>query len=166
MLQLTPCEIPRLRPLLLLLLRCWHCLISLAAPSSTHPRPPSATTAGTLGNDTTAPAEALAYDGHGPSGLLNLTACYWGAPIYLSKPLCVRRVATGRVWFARAAVPTHAFHPAPDAPTPFPSRYSPPLSHRSFLDGSPSLHDGVIGLGAPDRSRHDTWLGVEPTAGA
>lgn len=46
-----------------------------------------------------------------------------------------------------------------------PLLYAAPVV-RSFLDGTPSLHDGVIGLGAPDRSRHDTWLGVEPTAGA
>jgi len=41
---------------------------------------------GTMGNDTVSPVEANDYDNHGPSGLLNLTQCFWGAQIYLSKP--------------------------------------------------------------------------------
>jgi hypothetical protein len=41
---------------------------------------------GTLGNDSVDPDEARAYDIHGPSGLLNLSRCEWGAPVYVSKP--------------------------------------------------------------------------------
>ena len=75
----------------------------------------------TLGNDTTSPEEARAYDIHGPAGLLNQSQCEWGAPVYMSKPL--------------------------------------------FLDGSDSLRDAIVGLGAPDRAVHDTFLGVEPASG-
>lgn len=42
---------------------------------------------GILGNDTVSPEEALAYDIHGPSGLLNQSQCEWGAPVYMSRPL-------------------------------------------------------------------------------
>lgn len=76
---------------------------------------------GTLGNASVDPDEAYAYANGGPSGLLNLSSCYWGAPVYLSKP--------------------------------------------RFMDGSPSLRDAVVGLGPVDPQAHDTWLGVEPTAG-
>jgi hypothetical protein len=39
------------------------------------------------------------------------------------------------------------------------------LSKPRFLDCSDELAAGVVGLGDPDRSKHDTWLGVEPTSG-
>jgi len=39
------------------------------------------------------------------------------------------------------------------------------LSKPLFLDGSDELRAGLTGLGAPDRAKHDTWLGVEPTSG-
>ena len=41
----------------------------------------------------------------------------------------------------------------------------PPPHPPSFLDGSPSLSAGVVGLGAASRSAHDTFLGVELTVG-
>ena len=39
------------------------------------------------------------------------------------------------------------------------------MSKPLFLDGSNSLRDSVDGLGMPDRSLHDTHIGVEPTSG-
>ena len=41
---------------------------------------------GTMGNASVSPEEAQAYANNGPAGLLNLTQCYWGAQIYISKP--------------------------------------------------------------------------------
>lgn len=56
--------------------------------------------------------------------------------------------------------------PPPARPPPRCSWGAPVfLSKPRFLDCSDELAAGVVGLGDPDRSKHDTSLGVEPTSG-